>query len=108
MPKVGEEAGGHLGGMVEEAGGQLAGQLYINQNKHVSDDEYDSYITGRFCVFVKQFLQHLDFKTYLPDKLSRCEARRENFTHSKFTNSTIPSPRELALIYIMIMMNMEP
>ena len=30
VPKVGEEAGGHLGGMVEEAGGQLAGQLSVD------------------------------------------------------------------------------
>ena len=50
VPKVGEEAGGHLGGMVEEAGGQLAGQLYINQNKHAPDDESGSHITERFCV----------------------------------------------------------
>ena len=44
-------------GMVEEAGRQLAGQLYINQNKHAPDDESGSHITERFCVFVKQFLQ---------------------------------------------------
>ena len=30
VPKVGEEAGGHLGGMVEETGGQLAGQLSVD------------------------------------------------------------------------------